>query len=369
MRRAPAILCAALSLFFCPPQGAPPTAAQEARAVKAERPRAVGASRVATAPSILTGVYRLDPEAGDKLYSVVSGASSNLPFGEQQRFFIDLTIRLTPPDQLAIARRGRFIDIASSRAPRTSFEADGREHSEAAPGGATTRVRATILGDQLLISSRGDDGEGYGVTFAPIDGGRRLRVTRRISARELSQPVVIRSVYDKISEVARWDIYGEPRRDAAPARAEVASASVVPAAPTPPRAEAAVGGERRAVDDLRAALEEWVGATNARDIRRQMSFYMPKLKAFYLTRDTPASAVRAEKARVFERAQAVSVAAEEPEVLFLEGGRVAVMRFRKRYAIEGGPASRRGEVVQELRWRKTADGWKIFSERDVRVIR
>jgi hypothetical protein len=45
------------------------------------------------------------------------------------------------------------------------------------------------------------------------------------------------------------------------------------------------------------------------------------------------------------------------------------MRFRKRYEIEGGPAARRGEVVQELRWRRADDGWKIYSERDIRVIR
>jgi len=44
------------------------------------------------------------------------------------------------------------------------------------------------------------------------------------------------------------------------------------------------------------------------------------------------------------------------------------MRFRKKYQIENASGSRRGEVVQELRWRKTIDGWKIFSERDIRVI-
>jgi ketosteroid isomerase-like protein len=45
------------------------------------------------------------------------------------------------------------------------------------------------------------------------------------------------------------------------------------------------------------------------------------------------------------------------------------MRFRKKYAIEGGGEDRSGEVVQELRWRRTADGWKIVSERDLHVIR
>ena len=51
----------------------------------------------ASAGGRLTGVYRIDTAASDRLYSVVAGASSNLPFGEQQRFFLDLSTRLTPP--------------------------------------------------------------------------------------------------------------------------------------------------------------------------------------------------------------------------------------------------------------------------------
>src|SRR5215207_6993864 len=120
---------------------------------------------------------------------------------------------------------------------------------------------------------------------------------------------------------------------------------------------------------LRAQLAAWVEATNRKDIGRQMDFYVPRLAAYYLTRDTPRESVRAEKSRVFDAAGAVSIAAEEPEIVFLEAGRAAVMRFRKRYRIDGGPRAGRGEVVQELRWRKTAAGWKIYSERDVRVIR
>src|SRR5215210_3859650 len=58
--------------------------------------------RVLSADSQLTGVYRIDIANSDKLYPVIAGATSNLPFGEQQRFFIDLAARLTPPDLLAI---------------------------------------------------------------------------------------------------------------------------------------------------------------------------------------------------------------------------------------------------------------------------
>ena len=314
------------------------------------------AQRPAAAESRLTGVYRLNTELSDRLYSVVSTATTSLPYGEQQRFFIDLTERMTPPDQLALRRRGRMVEIASSRAPRTSFVADGRERVERTRLG-TARERAAVEGESLVLSSEDGRGQGYRVTFTPLDGGARLRVTRLITYRELNQPLVIRSVYDRISDVARWEIYGEP---------PAGPGSVV--APVAAGRGGAGAGEAEA-GALRAQLEAWVEATNQKDVPRQMDFYAPRLAAYYLTRDTPREFVRAEKSRVFDKAGAVSVAAEDPEIVFLEAGRAAVMRFRKRYRIDGGPRAGRGEVVQELRWRKTPAGWKIYSERDVRVIR
>lgn len=311
--------------------------------------------QTAAAESRLTGVYRLNTELSDRLYSVVSTASSSLPFSEQQRFFIDLTERMTPPDQLALRRRGRTVEIASSRAPRTSFVADGRERVERT-GHGTARERAAVEGESVVLSSEDGRGQGYKVTFTPLDGGTRLRVTRLITYRELNQPLVIRSVYDRISDVARWEIYGEP-----PAG---------PASVVAPVAAAGRGGAGEAeAGALRSQLEAWVEATNRKDVRRQMDFYAARLAAYYLARDTPREFVRAEKSRVFDAAGSVSVTAEDPEIVFLEAGRAAVMRFRKRYRIDGGPRAGRGEVVQELRWRKTNAGWKIYSERDVRVIR
>ncbi len=208
--------------------------------------------------------------------------------------------------------------------------------------------------------ANGSGGQSYRVTFTPVDGGSRLRVTRRMTFRELNQPIIINSTYDRISDVARWEVYGEPERDLA------AGSSVMGRAPGLP---ADGRGEAAEANALRAELERWVEATNEKDIRRQMDFYMPRLLAYYLTRNTPREFVHAEKSRVFAGAVDVDVRAEEPEIVFIERSGAAVMRFRKRYRIEGGPQSGRGEVIQELRWRKTDGGWKIYSERDIRVIR
>src|SRR6266850_1556127 len=61
-----------------------------------------------------------------------------------------------------------------------------------------------LNGDQLTVSSTGDSASEFNVTFSPIDNGRRLSVTRRVYVQGLSRPVVVQSVYDKTSDVARF---------------------------------------------------------------------------------------------------------------------------------------------------------------------
>jgi ketosteroid isomerase-like protein len=154
----------------------------------------------------------------------------------------------------------------------------------------------------------------------------------------------------------------------APASSEVARAgeASVPSPESEGEAARGPGGTEEA--ELRGALDEWIAATNARDIGRQMDFYGETVGAFYLTRNVPREAVRAEKTRVFGSADAIDIRAGQPAVRLSRDGQTATMRFRKKYSIAGGGNDRRGEVVQELRWRRTKDGWKIVSERDLRVI-
>jgi ketosteroid isomerase-like protein len=126
--------------------------------------------------------------------------------------------------------------------------------------------------------------------------------------------------------------------------------------------ETEAGPDARA--ELRAALDGWVAATNARDVGGQMKFYAPTVEAFYLSRNASREDVRAEKSRVFSQARDVDVRASDPEIRLSRDGRTASMRFRKRYRID----DRDGEVLQELRWRRTGSGWRIVGERDLRVI-
>ena len=143
------------------------------------------------------------------------------------------------------------------------------------------------------------------------------------------------------------------------ARKEAARSTPASATDAPPAEQAAI----------RRAFTEWLAATNARDIERQMQLYGTNIQAYYLTRNVTQEDVRAEKVRVFGRARQVEVSASEPELKFASDGRAATMRFRKQYDITGGAGARSGEVLQELRWVKTPSGWKIVGERDLRVLR
>jgi hypothetical protein len=159
---------------------------------------------------LLTGVYRLDTRRSDDPRDAAERAVVNLPTSEQQQDIDNLTLRLTSPDQISIERRGRTVSLASTRAPRITFEADERDRLERAADGHTIRTRASLSGESLIVSTRGHRDDEFTITFDPIDNGRGLRVTRSIYDTQLGRPIVVQSIYTKTANVARWSVYGEP---------------------------------------------------------------------------------------------------------------------------------------------------------------
>jgi len=120
--------------------------------------------------------------------------------------------------------------------------------------------------------------------------------------------------------------------------------------------------------ELSSSLDEWITATNARDVERQMNCYAPRVNTYYRTRNASPELVRAEKERIFARADVVDIQTGKPEIKVSRDGQSATMQFRKKYVIKEGQKSRNGEVIQELQWVKSGGDWKIVSERDVKVI-
>jgi hypothetical protein len=155
----------------------------------------------------LTGTFRLDTSRSDDPRAAADRATRSISVRDRQRVLNSLTARLEAPTQIAIDRRGRNVTIASTRAPQISFDADGQYRMEQMPSGRQIRTRAQLTGDQLMVSTTGDRGNDFEVTFDPMDGGQRLRVTRRVTVEGLYQPVVVQSVYERTSDVAQLDIY------------------------------------------------------------------------------------------------------------------------------------------------------------------
>jgi ketosteroid isomerase-like protein len=137
------------------------------------------------------------------------------------------------------------------------------------------------------------------------------------------------------------------------------------------KADSAAANKQTAQNDfasLRASFDAWLAATNARDLERLLKFYSPQMEAFYRARNVSQDVVRADRTRLFERADALEVKTGAPEITVSGDGRTATMSFDKEYFMRVGERERRGKVIQQLRWQLTSEGWKIVSERDIKVL-
>jgi hypothetical protein len=156
--------------------------------------------------SRLTGTFRLDATRSDNPRDVADRVTRSLATNERQSVHDRMLARLESPEILSIERRGSTMSMASSRAPQSTFEANGIERQEQL-NGRSSRVTAGLNGDQLVVKSTGYRENDFNVTFESIENGRRLRVRREIFSDRLNQPVVVNSVYDRTSAAPQWNIY------------------------------------------------------------------------------------------------------------------------------------------------------------------
>ncbi len=155
----------------------------------------------------MTGTYELDRSSGDDPQRAADAATRSLPPDRRERAYHNLLIRLDPPRTLAIDRQGQLITISSSSGPRATFDADGQVRNEPGPNGRMIATRAEIRGDQLSVSTSGNRGSDFVVTFESLNNGERLVVARRLDNEELRQPITVRSYYHRIADEPRWDLF------------------------------------------------------------------------------------------------------------------------------------------------------------------
>lgn len=147
----------------------------------------------------LSGTYDLDRDRSEKVDDVIADTTAT---GDQRD---DLREKLTAPEQIAIDIRGNQITLATTNASPVTFTADGRDKVERDVNGRDVRLRATLTGDKLAISSFGGETD-YTITFISISDGRGMNVSRRITTDYLRQTVFAESVYNKTDSVAQLGI-------------------------------------------------------------------------------------------------------------------------------------------------------------------
>ncbi len=147
----------------------------------------------------LSGTYDLDAARSENIDDIVTDTS----LGTEQRE--DLRDKLTAPGQIALDIRGTQVTLATSNASPVTFIADGRDKTETSASGKAIRVRATLSGQNLIVSSLGGDTD-YTITFTSLSNGRAMKVARRITTDYLSQTVIAESIYNKTDSLAQLGI-------------------------------------------------------------------------------------------------------------------------------------------------------------------
>lgn len=170
-----------------------PAGPPQIRQVPSTRPSTGGIN------AALSGTYALDASRSEKADQALSGVN----ISDVRRY--ELTLKLEAPEQLAIDIRGNQVTLASSKADPATFTADGREQTETDSAGRSVRNRATVRGNELVITSLGGETD-YTVTFTADTDGRTLKVSRRFTAEYLPETVFSDSVYDKTDSVARLGV-------------------------------------------------------------------------------------------------------------------------------------------------------------------
>jgi hypothetical protein len=122
--------------------------------------------------SMLTGTFRLNRARSNNPQTVADNATRSLPYSERQLVHNNIIDKLTPPEMIAVERRGASVTLASSRTPQVTFDVDGRERTETYPNGRVSRVVASFNGGMLKVVSNGDQANDFTATFTPLEDGR-----------------------------------------------------------------------------------------------------------------------------------------------------------------------------------------------------
>lgn len=149
----------------------------------------------------LIGTYELQKSQSDDVRNAVEQLINQLPQESRRRIMSALVIRMRAPDRLAIARQQDKVTLASSLQTSRVYIATGHAFT-----GRGERESVLLYGDQFRLTNLAEADSIYSVTYATIEEGARLHVTRTALLSQFSRPLVIVSYYKKVSDTPQLNL-------------------------------------------------------------------------------------------------------------------------------------------------------------------
>lgn len=149
----------------------------------------------------LIGTYELERAQSENVRDAVERSVKELPPESRRRVMSALVTRLRAPERLAIDRHGDKVTLASSLQTSRVYTATAHAYNKQA-----SPDDVLLYGNEFRLNSIGTADDLYSVTYATIEGGARLHVTRTALLRQFPRPLVVVSYYKKISDVPQLNL-------------------------------------------------------------------------------------------------------------------------------------------------------------------
>jgi len=157
----------------------------------------------------LIGTYELDTSRSSDVRDAVERTVNELPRATRRQTLTTLITRMRVPKRLAIDRHGDKVTLATSLQPARTYAPTGHAHT-----GRGDIENVLLYGNQFRLNTVGEGDSLYSVTYATIEQGAGLHVTRTALLSRFPRPLVVVSYYKKISDTPQLSL-GTEEQDSA----------------------------------------------------------------------------------------------------------------------------------------------------------
>jgi hypothetical protein len=160
-----------------------------------------GGIAISGSGSDFNGTWKLNRAESDntkeKIEQAIGKKRGGMFGGMRQKRISEALENVQAPETLKITQEGSQITITRSDGRARTLYTDGRSQQFKTQKGKTIEMNATQRPGQIVIETRAEGRSGgFTETYALAANGRKLNVTLRVEGERLSQPIVIRRVYD-----------------------------------------------------------------------------------------------------------------------------------------------------------------------------